>query len=281
MRLVLGGVRGTSPVADPKFAEFGGDTSAFLVEGSNGEAIVIDAGSGVRVLDPYLRQTDHSSAVLLLMTHYHLDHLMGFPSFSVIYDSTWDLEIKGPRLDGVTASDAVRHILSRPFWPLQLEALGGNIVFTDLPEDGGAPHIYHGLEVRWCPVPHLGGCVSYRLDDPATRRSVVIATDVEWPLASETDRHNFMEFCKYPAPPDLLVFDGQFTPENYERFRGWGHSTWQDAIDVAKLVMARELIITHHHPRSDDETLRQIEADVKRQMPNAWLGRQDAAIEIG
>lgn len=281
MRLILGGVRGTSPVADPKFAEFGGDTSAFLVEGTRGEAIVIDAGSGVRVLDPYLRQTDRASSILLLMTHYHLDHLMGFPSFSVIYDVNWKLEIKGPRLDGATAEDAVKHVLTRPYWPLQLEALGSNIVFGDLPADGGEPHIYHGLEVRWCPVQHLGGCVSYRMDDPVTRRSIIIATDLEWQLASERDRHNFFEFCKYPAPPDLLVFDGQFTPENYARFRGWGHSTWQDAIDVARKAGARELIITHHHPHSDDETLRQIEKEVKRQMPNAWLGRQDAAIAVG
>ena len=91
MKLTLGGVRGSCPVAQPEFMNYGGETTAFLIEGGGGERILIDGGTGVRLLGKKLMQDPGKKSAWLFMTHYHLDHVAGLPMLPVLYSDEWHL----------------------------------------------------------------------------------------------------------------------------------------------------------------------------------------------
>jgi len=274
MKVTLFGVRGTSPVIGPEFREYGGETTSILVEGEGGEMVVIDAGTGLRKIGDRLLAKSAAPSLLLLMTHYHLDHVVGLPSFSPLYNGNWRISAAAPIMDNRSVDEVLERIFADPFWPLQVDTLPARLDFVTLPGDiSDKPFIYGGLEIRWTLLHHPGGATAYRVDDPATGGSFVFATDVEWEDSSAEEKKAFVTLCAEPFPPDLLVFDGQFTRENYDKFRGWGHSSWQTAVEVSRQVKAKRLLITHHDPSSNDEVLNEIEKQLAHTHPEANLAR--------
>ena len=280
MKLIFGGVRGTTPIADPAFLHYGGSTTSFMIEGHNGDAIVIDVGTGTRTLAAHLSNIKKKS-VLVLMTHYHQDHLIGFPGFPLIYNSDWHLCIKGPQIEEFTAQQVFGGLMAKPFWPLQLNSLQAHIEFSanDL-HLTKEPMKWGDIDIRWCPIHHLGGCLAYRFDEVTTKRSIIIATDIEWELSTDQEKAQFIHFCSTPGPADVLVFDGHFTPENYEQFKGWGHSTWQDAVSVCGKTGSPTLYITHHAQGNNDVCLAQLEQEMQTEYPDSLFARQGDVIEL-
>lgn len=282
MKLILGGVRGTNPVAQPEFMKYGGETSSFLIEGAAGERILIDAGTGVRQLGLRLEAATGRRSALLLMTHYHLDHIMGLPSLGLIYSPEWSLEIAAPAHEDVVVAATMSRIMARPFWPLQISDLESRLRFTAL--DGpvpAEPMKYGQLLVNWCPLHHPGGCSAYRVDEPASGASVVIATDMEWGDATPVERAAFLRLCTTPGPADVLLMDAQYTAEEYERYHGWGHSTWEQALELAAQVKARRLLTTHHDPAKNDVALDVVRAAVRARSATADLACERMEIELG
>ena len=281
MNIILGGVRGTNPVAHADFMEFGGETTSFLIEGVSGERVLIDAGSGVRKLGQRILKENATRDILLLMTHYHLDHVAGLPSLPLIYMEGWSITLAAPVRGEFRIDEVMPRVMDRPFWPLQVEDLASHIRFRSLDEQSvETPLRYGGLEIRWCPVHHPGGCTAYRIDEPATRTSVVVATDMEWSESTSDERQAITRLCAQPYPASLMLMDGQFTPEEYARFKGWGHSTWRECSDLARHCAVGSLLITHHAPDRNDAALLAIEKAVKTHLPAAALAREGQIIEL-
>ncbi|HMO49720.1 MAG TPA: MBL fold metallo-hydrolase [Kiritimatiellia bacterium] len=281
MKLTFGGVRGSCPVAQPDFMGYGGETTAFLIEGVAGERILIDAGTGIRLLGRRLMETPGEKTAWLFMTHYHLDHVVGLPMLPMIYSTDWALHMAAPDHNSISLQEMMQRILDRPFWPLQVEDLKSGNTYHAL--EGPAslhPFLCGGIEVRWCPVRHQGDCTAYRFDEPATGASVVIATDVEWGLASPAERAWLESLIAHPRPAELLIMDGQYEDETIARFRGWGHSTWQEAGDLAARMKAGRLLITHHDPGADDAQLDRINALVQVRYGTASLARAGMSLDL-
>ena len=277
MRIIAGGVRGTRVVADAAFMRFGGDTTAFLVEGSGGEVILVDAGSGLRAFEPYFRRTPRRD-ILLLMTHYHLDHVLGLPTFPLLHGAKWSLEIAAPILNDVAVKDSLPHVMANPFWPVPLSTVEASVNFATLSRTDACTR--GSIAYRWCRVHHPGQCAAYRFDEADSGASVVIATDIEWDPSTAAEKEDFVRLCSWPRPADVLIFDGQFAPERYERHRGWGHSRWTDGVDAARLAGVGRLLITHHAPDRDDSSLDAVEQELKTQMPEAALLRQGGVVDL-
>ena len=280
MKLTFGGVRGTNPVAQPEFMKYGGETSSFLLQGRGGEQVLIDAGTGVRELGRLLQASTAPRRLLMLMTHYHLDHVVGLPSLGLIYRPEWTLEVAAPAQDDVVVEATMSRVMDKPFWPLQVEDLKSRIRFTALDQAPEAPLLYGGLEIRWCPLCHPGGCTAYRVDEPASGAALVIATDVEWGSASERQRDDLLRLCRTPRPAGLLVMDAQYTPEEADKFKGWGHSTWREAAAVARSAGVARLWLTHHDPRRSDDELDALRAVVQAAEPWVDLARERMVIEL-
>lgn len=263
MKVIFGGVRGTGPVSGPHFSKYGGDTTSVMVCGDQGEQLVIDAGTGLRNLLPYLGAP--GGPPVLLLTHYHLDHLMGLPAFSPLYQSERPLTIVGPvssegRPD---TRDILSRFLGEPFWPIPLADAGADLTTLDVSwmdgrwlDDRNRESLSVGkLEVRACPLAHPGGCLAWRIDEPSTGGSLVLATDLEWALADDRQRGVFLDFCRDPRPLSLLVMDGHYSAAEYAAHSGWGHSTLDEVAEVGMAVGADRIAVTHHAPANDDSTL--------------------------
>lgn len=283
MKITFYGVRGTSPVTQPDFAAFGGETTSILVEGEGGERIAVDAGTGLRALGRDLgKKNRDSSPLLLLMTHYHLDHLMGLPAFAPLYQTGTQLTIAAPRRKGRTAQAVISRIFSAPLWPLQIDNIPARIEFLTLPDSSAAdPFSRGGLRITWTSLHHPGVSTAYRIDEPATGASFVFATDVEWAESTAAERKAFLRLCATPGPPGLLAFDGQYGEADYPQYRGWGHSTREDAVAVAKLVRADRLLVTHHDPGNNDRVLAAGEEKLIQTLPTAFLAREGMTVELG
>ena len=107
MSIVLGGVRGSLPLSHADFAQYGGATTSVLVDSGTGDRIVFDAGTGLRTLQPLLSSAAAEQPLLMLFTHYHLDHLIGLPPFAPLYDPAWHVLFAAPLCEGVSAQDAI------------------------------------------------------------------------------------------------------------------------------------------------------------------------------
>lgn len=273
LRIVLGGVRGSMPLSHPDFMRFGGATTSALVDDGAGARIVFDAGSGLRTLQPLLEGAA-DLPVLMLFTHYHLDHLIGLPPFAPLYDPRWQVVIAAPPCEGVTAQEAISRLTAKPFWPAPFRAPLRYLVLP--PDPSEAPPLQHGpFTVRWCPVHHTNGCHAYRVDEAATGASMVFATDLEWGASSAAEREGLLRLCREPSPVDVLIMEGH---DDTEGHTGWGHSTWQEAVQVAQAAQARQLVVTHLAPTDDDTVLAAREQRVQAAMPHACLGKQGMRI---
>jgi len=273
MRIVLGGVRGSAALSHPDFMRFGGSTSAMLIEDGAGTRIVIDGGTGLRTLTPHLLSSAADAPVLMLFTHYHLDHLIGLPSFLPLYNPEWHILIAAPPCEGETAELALQRLTGRPFWPAPFRAQQRYLV---LPERCGDRPLRHGpFDVRWCPVRHRYGCHAYRIDERASGAAMVLATDLDLHASDESEHAALVKLCSEPRPADVLVMEGY---DAQSPFAGWGHSTWLDSVQIAKTAGVHRLVITHHSPDDDDRALGLREQEVKAFFQPTSLGYEGMVI---
>jgi len=281
MKLTMGGVRGSCPVAQPGFMKYGGETTAFLIEGVAGERILVDAGTGARNLARHLMSAPGAKSAWLFMTHYHLDHVVGLPMLPMLYSDGWDMIMAAPDHDGIHIREIMKRLLDRPFWPMQYEDLRGRNDYEMLEGDCSTrPFRCGSIQVSWCPVHHPGGCTAYRFDEPSTGASVVIATDIEWGQSTPGEKQQLIDMLKKNGGTDLLIMDGQYDDAIISRYKGWGHSSWKQAVEVASSGCARKLLITHHDPGADDDKLDQINATVQFETGWASLAREGIQIDL-
>lgn len=281
MRVTIGGVRGSFPVARRDTVRYGGETTSVLVEGADGSRVLLDLGSGVGRLAKRLVAADRRRLTVLL-THYHLDHLIGLPALPLLYCENGRIEFIAPRMGACDVEPALRRFLSPPFWPLGFEGLPARVRFTALAEGSEARPLQRGgLRIRWCALHHPTGCAAYRVDEPATGAVLVFATDVEWGLSSAAERSAFIALASGPRPPDLLLFDAHVPPASRRKYRRWGHSTWQEAGEVGRAVGARAILGIHHAPEHGDKMLDRMAAKFRAAFPEGRFARAGQSFTIG
>ena len=278
MKLIFGGVRGSRPVTDPDYASYGGDTTAVLVEGSAGELVIIDAGSGLAQLEPFLGTPD--TPLLMAFSHFHLDHLLGLPSFGPLEQEERSIALVGPRgLDR-----ALNGLVSPPYWPVRLDEAAADLQY---PDPSSRALSMGNLDIRFCPTAHPGGALAYRIDDRSSGDALVFATDIEWAGMNEALQTLFLDMCSQPTPPGLLVMDGHLHPQDTIDAAGRGHSSFFEVVEVARRIGAAQLVVTHHHPDHDDAALDALEGDLLEHLESLGteitgsFARQGQVIGIG
>jgi phosphoribosyl 1,2-cyclic phosphodiesterase len=268
------GVRGSFPVPGPEVVYFGGNTSCIEVV-SGPFRVAFDCGTGIISMGNELaaRAATAPPRVLVLVTHVHHDHTMGWPFFKPVYDSRSRIWLMGPGRDGLEFRSLFEKAFSDPYFPVPPEKMGSAREFRTL---------QHGAALAWrdadeAPValdgdpgdalviraflnlnhPN-GGVLNYRLDRRG--RSIFLATDVE---GSSCEGGG--DVAEHAAGADVLIHDAQYTDEEYPKHTlGWGHSTWGMAVDVAQRAKARRLVLYHHDPAHDDATVEDIERQARR-----------------
>jgi ribonuclease BN (tRNA processing enzyme) len=165
---------------------------------------------------------------------------------------------------------SVRTIFGPPYWPVSIARAGAEVSFEDIPWDAGFLEVA-GARICWCPVWHPQQCLAYRIATP--RRSIVIATDRE--PGNPAGDSAFLDFCR---GAQVLIYDAQYTPEEYSAHRGWGHGTWRDGVEVARASGIEELILTHHDRQRTDNELDRILAAAREAFPRVRMAACDFEI---
>jgi ribonuclease BN (tRNA processing enzyme) len=232
----------------------GGCTTSFAAKTDTG-LIIIDAGTGLPAVDSDIFESVSPLPVTMLFTHLHLDHLTGLPLFMPLYDKQSKISIMAdPRRDEDWKA-ALSTLVDKPYWPIGIGEVASSMEMIDLPADQNSISLY-GIDVSWFSVPHPQKCLSYRLSQPD--KTIVVATDVEY--AYDNVDREFVEFCR---DADFLIYDSQYTPEEYQTRIGWGHSTWKVAAQIAQASNVGQLLLTHHAPNRTDDEIDQIVEDAR------------------
>jgi phosphoribosyl 1,2-cyclic phosphodiesterase len=252
MEITIWGARGSIPVSGPEYLRYGGDTTCLELRG-DGPPLLVDAGTGIRRAGDRL-DAEGVRHIHLLFTHAHWDHVLGFPFFRPLYTPGVRIELHGC----LEAQSSVRGMLERamssPGFPVELKDLAAELVFH---EPCRGEFEAGGLGVATIPLSHPNGGVGYQFRE--RDRRVVFLTDNELGFVHPGGQTR-EEYRRFAAGADLLLHDGELTAGEYRERRGWGHSTWEDALGLALAANVGRFGIWHHNMQRDDEAIDRIVA---------------------
>ena len=230
MKIKILGARGSVAVSGKDFSIHGGATSCYRVHAGD-EEIYLDAGTGIINATPL-----ETSRITILLTHLHLDHVIGLPFFAALTHKGRPINIYAHERAGLQPKEAIDRLIDNPFWPVKIETYPAKVTFHLLPKKFSIG----AVEVDTLEGCHPGGSTIYKLTYQG--KSIVYATDFEHELEACEALTTFAKDC------DLLLYDAQYTAAEYERFKGYGHSTPEEGIKIAERANVKKLLFIHHAP---------------------------------
>lgn len=253
------GTRGSNAVSGSEYVRYGGNTVCLEVR--NGEdMIIIDAGTGIRPLGEHLKGKK-AQTIHLFLSHTHWDHITGFPFFDPIYDPDTHIVIWSPVGFEKSTKELFTEMLAYAYFPVRLEDIRAKLSFNDL-RDGHSVSI-GDITIDSHYAYHPGATLCFKIH--AKGKSFGYATDNELflgyhgnPNAIGKDHplikshKSTIEFFK---ECDYFIHEAQYTPLEYQRRVGWGHSSISNAVILCKYAEVKEWIVTHHDPKHTDEDL--------------------------
>ncbi len=254
------GARGSMPVAGAQVAQYGGNTSCVFV--SMGEqAIVLDAGSGLLKVTPEL--LGDRNRVSVLLSHTHIDHIIGLPFANIMFNESLNIDIYGAKRGGKTIQAQIECLLSPPLWPVGFETFKANISCHSVESEFWLGQVH----VQMLEAYHPGGCVIFRLE--CDGKSLVYATD------NEMDAVMKVKFSKFAKGCNVLICDGQYSQEEYQNKVGYGHTGRDVAVQMALDTQCEQFVLFHHDPGSTDENLQAVQKALSAVLPNGVVAKED------
>jgi len=255
MTIRIWGVRGSIPTPGEQTNRYGGNTTCIEVRLGDGTLLVVDAGSGIRCLGNRLLEEDSITELYLFVTHSHWDHLMGFPFFVPAYLDRFRIHVRGGPQATHSLERFLAHQMEPPFFPVEFDVLKAKFDFS-----------YAALEeqsigsctVLPVPLSHPNGGYGFRFVEEG--KSFMFLTDNELGFQHKDGltHEAYVTACR---DVDLLLHDAQYTDKDYETKKGWGHSTFSAATDLAIEAGVKRLGLCHHDPdRTDNDMDAQVEA---------------------
>ncbi len=268
------GVRGSIPCPGPTTVRYGGNTSCVEMQ-VNGKHLIFDGGTGLHVLGQSLLSKMPIEAYIFF-THSHWDHMQGFPFFTPGFIKGNTFHIYGAIApDGSTIEQRLNDQMLHPNFPVPLQIMQANLDFYNVIP--GQTIRIGDIIIETAPLNHPGEAVGYRVSWRGG--TAVYVTDTE----HYPDRldENVLRLAR---DANILIYDSTYTDEEYYSPTrpkiGWGHSTWQEAVKVAKAANVKTLVIFHHDPAHDDDFLDRVGEQARQRFANAIMAREGMELQV-
>lgn len=268
------GVRGSIPTPGNETVRYGGNTSCLEMR-IGGKRLIFDGGTGLRVLGKELLKQTPVEAYMFF-SHSHWDHIQGFPFFTPAFIAGNRFHIYGAIApNGATMKQRLSDQMLHPNFPVPMQVMKSDLKFYDL-ELGDVVKL-DDITIEVGPLNHPNTAIGYRVTWQG--RTAVYATDTEHFLDHLDE--NLLHLAR---DADVLIYDACYTDEEYYDPQtpriGWGHSTWQAGLELAKAARVKRPVMFHHDPNHNDDFLDQVEASVQSVFPNALLAREGMILPV-
>lgn len=246
------GVRGSIACGGAEYAVYGGNTSCLEVR-VGGHVLIFDGGTGIRPLGEALTHEGKITSAIYL-SHTHFDHICGLPFFGPLFDAKNHFDIwSGHLAYPLTTRGAVSTLMSAPVLPIDPDIFEADVNYRDF-KAGQTLHPVEGVTLRTTALNHPNGATGYRIEHGG--RSVCYITDLEH--AGDAPDAGLAEFVR---GTDILIYDASYTEAEYAQRRGFGHSTWNAGLALAKAANVGLYVPFHHDPGHTDTIMAQLEAE--------------------
>jgi len=254
IRVRFWGTRGSIPTPGPKTVRYGGNTSCVEVRAGNDQVIIFDAGSGIRELGEHLVKDGERIDGHIFLTHFHWDHIQGLPFFAPAFMPEHHFTIYGCESNEASLSKLLSAQMESIYFPVPLRRFGAAISFRSLDE---GQYSIEGFRVKTLHLNHpsktLGYLIAYK------NRTIGYLTDNEFGVDFSQTRPfgaaapTFVrKIIDAIHGADLIIIDAQYTKQEYLQKRGWGHSQYEDVIDIMVAAEVKQFALFHHDPSHSD-----------------------------
>src|SRR6476469_3059026 len=268
------GVRGSIACPGSETVRYGGNTPCVEMR-VNGHRLIFDGGTGLRVLGQSMLSSMPVEAHMFF-THSHWDHIQGFPFFTPAFIKGNRFHIYGAIAPNVSdVEQRLNDQMLHPNFPVPLQIMGAELNFQSI--GVGQPLQIDDITIENAPLNHPGEAIGYRVN--WRDQAVAYVTDTEH-FPDRLDE-NVLWLARNA---DVMIYDATYTDEEYHAPKtskvGWGHSTWQEAVKVAKAAGVKKLVIFHHDPIHNDDFLDHVGEQVARVFPNSLMAWEGLSIQL-
>jgi len=252
---------------------YGGNTSCVEIRTDNNEILILDGGTGLRLLGKSLEQEFAGKPIHahIFFSHFHLDHIQGIPFFKPLYnaDNHFTFYFAGRRSDNLVM-DAIAGVMANPYFPTDMSKLPCSRDYIDLTE--GTVDIA-GTQILVLPLQHPQGCVGYRIMQGG--KVISYCTDVEH--GTDWSDNNMNTLAR---DADVFIVDSQYTPEELPEHFGWGHSSWKQCIETRVRAGVKQVVLFHHNPDHDDAAVEEKLQNARKYHPNVIAAREGLELTV-
>ncbi len=297
MRLKIYGVRGSYPPTNSQHSKIGINTTCLRLDIGK-HLVIIDAGTGIINLGHDLIREWKSEEnkqdifkIHLFFTHGHIDHIMGFPYFNLIYFPQAEFHIISPPFLNYSIKDILESLMSPVVFPVTFAELPARFNFHPIGESRQAYFYEEDFQIFHVSEPNIpsgwlgriscirnfthpkGGSYIYKFESNQGK-SLVFATDIEGFVNGDK------RLAQFARNAQVLIHDAQYSWSEYEMFQGFGHSTYEMACEVAKQAEVEKLLLFHHDPKHSDEELFELEKKSRQLFKESYLATEDMEFEF-
>ncbi|MGA7227164.1 MAG: MBL fold metallo-hydrolase [Acidimicrobiia bacterium] len=275
MKLTLWGTRGSLATGGPDTARYGGDTASIEVRTESGELLILDAGSGIRPIGSRLGDLDR---VDILLSHLHMDHISGLPFFSPMLDPDVEVHLWGP----ISTTESLRERLGRYLSPPQVPVRIRDLPRVEFHDVSPGSFDLGGIEVTVDLISHPGPTLGLRLTESGSTLAYMPDHEPALGGLGMMTTPEWVSGYELAHGADVLIHDAQYTEEEYGERVGWGHTSFNQLIDFARLTEIGRLITFHHDPSHSDVMLDEVHAELTGIAPDLSItaGKIGTMIEV-
>lgn len=269
-KLQVLGTRGSYPMSAAEYTEFGGSTSCMAVE-LHDTVIVFDAGSGLMKLGQRLKGQKKKKRIDIFLSHMHMDHIIGLFGFPQFFEPDMEIHLYGEPRNGAGFKEQLERVMGPPYWPVGIDGFKARTVFHEI-GPGEKVSLPGEISVSALRGNHPDESLLFRMEKG--KKILVYGLDCEMDPSMERE---LQEFAKNA---ELLIFDANYLPKDLDGHEGWGHSTWEAGIRLARAAGVKRILMTHYSWEYTDEILKGQEKMAKHEYRECMFAREGMEITV-